>query len=98
MIDYNLFKIYWFDQRMLSWWCFRRDKIDFDLIYQCKGWRWLISDKQYFVDLIINGFDVLKFYFVDFIYSILKLNEKKKFYVVIDGKQRLEVIFDFFDD
>lgn len=98
MTDHNLFKIHRLDQRTLSWWRSRRDKIDFDPTYQRKGRRWSTSDKQYLVDSIINGFDVPKFYFADFTYSISQLNEKKKSYAVIDGKQRLEAIFDFFDD
>lgn len=98
MSDHNLFKIHRLDQRTLTWWRSRRDKIDFDPSYQRKGRRWSTSDKQYLVDSIINGFDVPKFYVADFTYSISKLNEQKKSYAVIDGKQRLEAIFDFFDD
>lgn len=98
MSDHNLFKIHRLDQRTLSWWRTRRDKIDFEPSYQRKGRRWSTGDKQYLVDSIINGFDVPKFYFADFTYSLSDLNEKKKSYAVIDGKQRLEAIFDFFDD
>ena len=34
----------------------------------------------------------------DFVFGSSKLNENKKSYAVIDGKQRLEAIFDFFED
>lgn len=98
MRDHNLFKIHKIEQKTLVWWRTRRDKIDFDPSYQRKGRRWSTSDKQYLIDSILNGFDVPKFYFADFTYTTSKLNEKKTSYAVIDGKQRLEAIFDFFDD
>ncbi|PPU26732.1 DUF262 domain-containing protein [Xanthomonas arboricola] len=98
MTDHNLFKIHRLEQRTLTWWRTRKDKIDFEPSYQRKGRRWSTSDKQYLVDSILNGFDVPKFYVADFTYSLSRLNEKKKSYAVIDGKQRLEAIFDFFED
>lgn len=98
MSDHNLFKIHRLDQKTLAWWRSRRDKIDFEPSYQRKGRRWSTSDKQYLVDSILNGFDVPKFYVADFVFGSSKLNENKKSYAVIDGKQRLEAIFDFFDD
>ncbi len=45
----------------------------------------------------MNGFDVPKFYVADFTYADSKLNKKKLPYAIIDGKQRFEAIFDFFD-
>jgi hypothetical protein len=98
MSNHNFFKIHKLDQKTLSWWKNRRDKIDFEPSYQRKGRRWSTSDKQYLIDSILNGFDVPKFYMADFVFGPSKLNENKKFYAVIDGKQRLEAIFDFFDD
>lgn len=98
MSDNFLFKIHRLDQKTLTWWRNRRDKIDFDPSYQRKGRRWSTSDKQYLVDSIINGFDIPKFYVADFTYGLSKLNEGKNSYAVIDGKQRLEAIFDYFDD
>ncbi|WP_082493227.1 DUF262 domain-containing protein [Acidovorax sp. Leaf160] len=98
MSSHNLFKIHRLDSKTLSWWKNRRDQIDFEPSYQRKGRRWSTSDKQYLVDSILNGFDVPKFYVADFVFGSSKLNEKKKSYAVIDGKQRLEAIFDFFDD
>lgn len=98
MTDHSLFKIHRLDQKTLVWWRARRDKIDFDPSYQRKGRRWSTSDKQYLIDSILNGFDVPKFYMADFVFGSSKLNENKKSYAVIDGKQRLEAIFDFFED
>lgn len=65
--------------------------------YQRKGRRWSKSDKQYLIDSIINGFDVPKLYFSDFTWGPSELNSNSSAYAVIDGKQRLEAIFDFFD-
>lgn len=96
-IDHT-FKIIRLDARTLSWWRSRKEKIDVDPSYQRKGRRWAVSDKQYLVDSIINGFDVPKFYVADFTWGNSALNEKKKEYAVIDGKQRFEAIFDFFDN
>lgn len=96
--EYRAFKILRLDARTLSWWRSRKTKIDVDPSYQRKGRRWAVSDKQYLVDSIINGFDVPKFYVADFTWGNSTLNEKKKEYAVIDGKQRFEAIFDFFDD
>ena len=92
------YKIQEHEKKTLSWWNNRKDKIDFDPFYQRKGGLWTESDKAYLIDSIINGFDIPKIYLCDFtwINSDL-LNPKKKMYSVIDGKQRLEAIFDFFN-
>lgn len=98
MALHNLFKIHRLEQRTLVWWKNRENKIDFNPTYQRKGRRWSTSDKQYLIDSIINGFDIPKFYVADFVFFSSKLNENKKSYAVIDGKQRFEAIFEFFDD
>ncbi len=49
------------------------------------------------IDSILNGYDVPKFYMADFTWGDSPLNKKKVEYAIIDGKQRLEAIFDFFD-
>jgi len=94
----RLFKMQRMEARTLTWWRARRDRIDVDPSYQRKGRRWSTSDKQYFIDSILNGFDIPKFYVADFTWGDSALNEKKLEYAVIDGKQRFEAIFDFFDD
>jgi hypothetical protein len=65
--------------------------------YQRRGRLWSTSDKAYLVDSIINGFDVPKLYLADFQLGESPLNSRKLPYAIIDGKQRLEAIFDFFD-
>jgi hypothetical protein len=86
-----------FEAKTLSWWKARRMKIDMDPPYQRRGRLWSATDKAYLVDSILNGFDVPKLYVADFTYGDSKLNSKKQPYAIIDGKQRLEAIFDFFD-
>jgi hypothetical protein len=90
-------KVTAFDSKTLSWWRTRRTKIDMDPPYQRRGRLWSAADKAYLIDSILNGFDVPKFYVADFTYADSSLNGKKLPYAIIDGKQRFEAIFDFFD-
>ncbi|MEZ2409629.1 DUF262 domain-containing protein [Bosea sp. RCC_152_1] len=84
--------------RTLIWWYGRRASIDFSPPYQRKGRLWSQIDKGFLIDSIINGFDIPKLYLADFQYGNSSLNEKKLPYAIIDGKQRLEAVFDFFDN
>src|SRR5207249_3787695 len=86
-----------FEAKTLSWWRARRTKIDMEPAYQRRGRLWSIADKAYLVDSILNGFDIPKLYIADFTYTDTVLNKKKLPYAIIDGKQRFEAIFDFFD-
>jgi hypothetical protein len=81
----------------LVWWYNRKPLIDMSPSYQRKGRLWSTSDKAYLIDSIINGFDVPKLYLADFQLGESPLNTKKLPYAIIDGKQRLEAIFDFFE-
>jgi hypothetical protein len=65
--------------------------------YQRKGNIWSPEAKAYLVDSILNDYDIPKLYLADFTFGNSTLNEKGKSYAVIDGKQRLEAIFNFFD-
>jgi hypothetical protein len=94
----EIFKIEQHQTRTLKWWNSRRDRIDFDPPYQRKGRLWSPLDKAYLIDSILNGFDIPKLYLADFQYGDSALNEKRLPYAIIDGKQRLEAIFDFFDN
>lgn len=91
------FKITAFETKTLTWWRNRRDKIDMEPPYQRRGRLWSDSDKAYLIDSIINEYDVPKLYMADFTWGDSKLNMKRLPYAIIDGKQRLEAIFDFFD-
>ncbi|KPF91395.1 hypothetical protein IP81_10755 [Novosphingobium sp. AAP83] len=82
----------------LIWWWKNRDKIDFGPSYQRRGRLWSSRDKAYLIDTIINGFDVPKLYIADFQFGQSQLNSAKMPYAIIDGKQRLEAVFDFFEN
>jgi hypothetical protein len=92
------FKVTPFEPRTLLWWKNRRSQIDMNPPYQRHGRLWSESDKAYLIDSIINGFDVPKLYMADFTWGDSPLNRSKLPYAIIDGKQRLESIFDFFDN
>jgi len=85
------------ETKTLSWWKTRKIQIDMDPPYQRRGRLWSSTDKAYLIDSILNGFDVPKLYIADFTYTNSKLNKKRLPYAIIDGKQRFEAIFDFFD-
>lgn len=79
----------------VAWLWRQRDNIDFSPVYQRKSHIWSTSNKQYLIDSILNGFDIPKIYLADFSYGVSELNERGLRYAVIDGKQRLNAIFDF---
>lgn len=83
--------------RTLSWWRTQRDEIDMDPPFQRRGRLWSDADKAYLVDSILNGYDIPKLYMADFTWGKSPLNQKKLTYAIIDGKQRLEAILDFYD-
>ena len=93
-----MFTIRSFESRTLSWWYDQRDNIDFKPSYQRKGRLWATKDKSYLIDSILNGFDMPKIYIADFTFFSSALNENRKPYSVVDGKQRFEAMFDFFND
>jgi hypothetical protein len=92
-----MFTVRSFDPKPLIWWYGERDQIETDPPYQRKGRLWSAEDKAFLIDSILNGFDVPKLYIADFTYVNTPLNLSRKPFAVIDGKQRLEAIFDFFD-
>lgn len=94
----SILKITPHSPRTLVWWYNHRDEIDFDPPYQRRGRLWSKEDKAFLIDSIINGFDVPKLYLADFQIGQSTLNKSKLPYAIIDGKQRLEAIFDFFEN
>jgi len=93
----KIFRIAPFEARTLTWWRARKDRMDMNPPYQRRGQLWSTADKAYLVDSILNGFDIPKVYIADFTWGDSALNKKKLPYAVIDGKQRFEAIFDFFE-
>lgn len=90
------FKVEQMEAHTLTWWRNRQGKIDMDPKYQRRGRLWSPADKAYLIDSILNGFDVPKVYMADFTWGESPLNRQKLPYAIIDGKQRMESIFDFF--
>jgi hypothetical protein len=66
-------------------------------VYQRRSGLWTDPNRAFLIDSILNAFDIPKIYIADFTYVNTPLNTSKKQYAVIDGKQRLGAIFDFFD-
>ena len=91
------YKVASIENKPLSWWNYKRNSIDMNPPYQRKSRLWSNADKAYLIDFILNGYDIPKFYIADFTWRDLKLNEKNLEYAIIDGKQRFESIFDFYD-
>ena len=92
-----MFKIKELPYRTVEWLCKNRNQIDESPVYQRRGKVWAEKDKAFLIDSILNGYDVPKLYLADFTSVKSPLNQKKKRYAVIDGKQRLEAVTEFFD-
>lgn len=92
-----MFTVRAFEAKTLSWWYGERENLDLAPVYQRRSGLWSKEDKAFLIDSILNHFDVPKIYVADFTFVNTSLNRRKKSYAVIDGKQRLEAIFDFFD-
>ncbi|GFE50385.1 hypothetical protein So717_21380 [Roseobacter cerasinus] len=69
-----------------------KPEIQVDPEYQRPGGVWSLYKKQLFIDSLINRYDIPKFYFH---YLIGPNAIEGKRYAVIDGRQRLEAIWDF---
>lgn len=71
-----------------------RDWIKIDPEYQRPGGVWSIENKQLFIDSLLNRYDIPKLYFHALVGSG---GDGPYRYAIIDGRQRLEAIWDFFD-
>jgi hypothetical protein len=72
-----------------------RADIKLDPPYQRMGGVWTLEKKQLLIDSIINDYDIPKIYF-----HIFDREQKRQHgysYAVIDGRQRLETIWEFID-
>lgn len=91
------FRIQPIPSKTLSWWYSKKNQIDMSPPYQRRGRLWSPADKGYLIDSIINEYDIPKIYMADFTWGDSPLNYSKLSYAIIDGKQRFEAIFDFFE-
>lgn len=73
-----------------------RDRIQLDPDYQRLGGIWGMETRQLLLDTIINGFDVPKLYMHKFATPLQKAG-KTYDYAVVDGRQRLETMWNFID-
>lgn len=73
-----------------------RHLIELDPEHQRIGGIWTREKKQLLIDSLLNGFDVPKLYLQEFM-PPLKKGEHVYRYSIIDGKQRLQAIWDFID-
>jgi hypothetical protein len=92
-----VFQILKLEPKPVVWWASQRSKIDMVPVYQREGRLWSRADKAFLIDSILNGYDIPKIYMADFTVGAVDLNRKGLPYAIIDGKQRLEAIFDFAD-
>jgi hypothetical protein len=71
-----------------------RDDIQLNPEYQRISGIWTREKRQLLIDSLINGFDVPKLYFHEFV-PAKRINGKAYKYAIVDGKQRLQTIWDF---
>src|SRR6266850_5307624 len=80
-----------------AWTLYRmRDRIQLDPEYQRLSDIWTLDERQLLVDTILNDFDVPKIYFHKFKEPLRKRGRSYD-YAIIDGKQRLETLWNFID-
>lgn len=92
-----MFRVTLHKEKPISWWFeqYGEGKLDMGPTYQRKSDIWTSWKKSHLIDSILNDFDIPKFYVADFSQIKSSLNEKRKPYAIIDGKQRFEAIFSF---
>lgn len=75
----------------------QKDAIQIDPPYQREGDVWTAEKQQLLIDSILNGFDIPKLYFHEF--APMKIVGKRKYkYAIVDGRQRLQAIWDFIEN
>jgi hypothetical protein len=91
-----MFQILKLEPKPLRWWMSQHAQIDMKPSFQRAGRLWSRGDKAFLIDSILNGYDIPKIYIADFTVGLVSLNRKGLPYAIIDGKQRLEAMHDFF--
>lgn len=74
-----------------------KQSIQIDPPYQRQGEIWSRSKQQLLIDSVINQFDIPKIYFHEHLVP-LELDGSRIKYSIVDGRQRLEAIWDFLED
>jgi len=70
-----------------------RGSIDAEVPYQRESFVWSLEQQQLFIDSLLNGYDVPKFYLHD-----LRGVHPTRVYAIVDGKQRLTTLWRFLGD
>lgn len=91
------FEVYPFPNNNPSYLHSIRAEIDMSPQYQRQGGVWSAYKKQLLIDSILNDFDLPKIYFHKYLEPI-KNGGRRVQYALVDGKQRMESIFDFMDN
>jgi len=73
-----------------------KDQIQLAPEYQRIPGIWTHEKRQLLIDSLVNGFDVPKLYFHEFV-PPRRIGAKQYRYAIIDGKQRLQTIWDFIE-
>lgn len=74
----------------------KRDQIQTNPPYQRMSDVWNLDKRQLLIDSLLNGFDIPKLYFHEFM-PVKKVGKQTFRYAIVDGKQRLETIWKFID-
>ncbi|MFP3432123.1 DUF262 domain-containing protein [Paraburkholderia sp. SIMBA_061] len=94
-----MLKVISHDPKPLSWWYeqYMLGRINMAPAYQRRSYIWSAWKRAHLIDSLLNDFDVPKFYVANFVeMHVQALNKERKSYAIIDGKQRMQAIFDFF--
>ncbi|OEZ48013.1 hypothetical protein JAB1_44330 [Janthinobacterium sp. MP5059B] len=96
-----MFKVEPYEERNLRWWYeqYLSGRIDMAPPYQRKSEIWSKWKRAHLIDSILNDFDVPKFYVATSVeHHSARMKKQTKALSIIDGKQRMQAIFDFFAD
>jgi hypothetical protein len=74
-----------------------KELIDIDPEYQRQGGVWNVEKKQLLIDSILNDYDIPKLYFHKLTPQQKKDSGKDFDFAIIDGRQRIETIWEFID-
>jgi len=74
----------------------KREQIQTSPPYQRMSDVWNLDKRQLLIDSLLNGFDLPKLYFHEFM-PVKKVGKQTFRYAIVDGKQRLETIWKFID-
>lgn len=74
-----------------------KELIKIDPEYQRQGGVWNLEKKQLLIDSILNDYDIPKLYFHKLTQQQKKESGRDYDFAIIDGRQRIEAIWDFID-